>query len=194
MRGRRALLVLGVGLLAGCGVQPAVLGEETLACSKGDGNHPANGVVLMAQSVPSATWVPCLDVMPVGWELAGLDATESSSRFWLDSDRDGVHALEVRLTASCDTAQATEIPSERESMRRWERVTQVTPQFVGTRHYVFDGGCVSVHFRLSGDNRSEPLGVATQAVGVVSRQQVAASVRDQTDGRLELDPPEDGER
>jgi hypothetical protein len=180
-------------LLSGC-VQPVVLDEETLACRRGDENHPANGVVLMAQSVPSAAWVPCLEVMPLGWRLAGLDADESSARFWLDSDRDGVHALEVRLTASCDTTEATEIPSEREGMRRWERVSQVTPQFVGTRHYVFEGGCVSVHFRLSGENRSEPLGVATQGVGAVSRDQVRAAVRDQTDGRLELDPPQDGQR
>jgi len=181
-------------LVAGCGQQAAVLSEETLACRKGDGNHPANGVVLMAQSVPSASWVPCLDVMPVGWELAGLDANESSARFWLDSDRDGVRALEVGLTASCDTTRATEIPSERESMRRFERVTQVTPEYVGTRFYVFDGGCMSVQFRLSGENRSEPLGVATQGVGAVTRQQVAEAVRDQTDGELHLDPPEDGDR
>ena len=65
---------------------------------------------------------------------------------------------------------------------------------MGTRHYVFDGGCVSVHFRLSGDNRSEALGVATQGVGAVTRDQVRAAVRDQTDGRLELDPAQDGER
>jgi hypothetical protein len=190
---RRGLpALLAAWLLSGCG-QPMVLGEDSLACRDGDENHPANGVVLMAQSVPSAAWVPCLEVMPLGWDLAGLEADESSARFWLDSDRDGVHALEVALTSSCDTVEATEIPSEREGMRRWERVTQVTPQYVGTRHYVFDGGCVNVHFRLSGENRSEPLGVATQGVGAVTREQVRAAVRDQTDGRLELDPPPDGE-
>ncbi|CCG05395.1 hypothetical protein [Blastococcus saxobsidens] len=185
--------MVAAGLLAGC-VRPVVLGEDTLACRKGDDGHPANGVVLMAQSVPSATWVPCLEVMPLGWDLAGLDATESSARFWLDSDRDGVHALEIVLTPACDTTQATEIPSEREGMRRWERVTQVSPQYVGTRHYVFEGGCLSVLFRLSGENRSEPLGVATQAIGAVTRDQVRTAVRDRTDGELALDPPEDGAR
>ena len=192
-RRRRAVLPLAAGvLLAGC-VQPVVLGEETLAC-RNDDDHPANGVVLMAQSVPGATWIPCLEVMPLGWDLAGMEATESRALFWLDSDRDGVHALEIVLTPSCDTTDATEIPSEREGMRRWERVTQVSPQYVGTRHYLFEGGCVSVHFQLSGENRSEPLGVATQAVGAVTRDQVRAAVREQTDGELELDPPPDGGR
>lgn len=190
---RAALPALAAALLAGCG-QPVVLGEETLACRDGDDGFPANGVVLMAQSVPSASWVPCLEVMPLGWDLAGMEADESSARFWLDSDRDGVHALEIRLTAACDTREATEIPSERQGMRRWERVAQVTPQYVGTRSYVFDGGCLSVHFRLSGRDRSEPLGVATQAIGAVTRDEVRAAVHDQTDGRLELDPPEDGGR
>ncbi|MGY1721562.1 hypothetical protein [Blastococcus sp. SYSU DS0533] len=188
-RARRAALpLLAAGLLAGCG-QPVVLGEETLACEEGDEGLPANGVVLMAQSVPSASRVPCLEAMPLGWELAGLEATESSARFWLDSDRDGVHALEVALTASCDTTGATEIPSEREGMRRWEQVGEVSPQYVGTRYYVFDGGCVRVLFRLSGENRSEPLAVATQGIGAVTRDQVRAAVLDQTDGELHLDPP-----
>ncbi|SEL31543.1 hypothetical protein SAMN04515665_11121 [Blastococcus sp. DSM 46786] len=188
---RAALLLLGTALLAGCG-QPVVLGEETLACERGDEGHPANGVVLMAQSVPSAGWVPCLEAMPLGWDLAGLEADETSARFWLDSDRDGVRALEVALTASCDTTAATEIPSEREGMRRWERVGQVSPRYVGTRYYVFAGGCVSVLFRLSGENRSEPLAVATQGIGAVTRDQVRAAVLDQTDGELQLDPPAGG--
>ncbi|MGY1825326.1 MULTISPECIES: hypothetical protein [unclassified Blastococcus] len=185
------LLLAATALLSGC-VQPQVLSEETLACKRGDEGHPANGVVLMAQSVPSATWLPCLEAMPLGWRLAGLVATESSARFWLDSDRDGVHALEVALTASCDTTGATEIPSEREGMRRWEQVGQVSPHYVGTRFYVFDGGCVSVLFRLSGENRAEPLGVATQGIGAVTRDEVRAAVLDQTDGELHLDPPGGG--
>ncbi|WP_236830245.1 hypothetical protein [Blastococcus sp. KM273128] len=188
---RAAPLLLAAGLLAGCG-QPLVLGEETLACEEGDAGLPANGVVLMAQSVPSAAWVPCLEAMPLGWDLAGLEATESSARFWLDSDRDGLRALEVELTASCDTTGATEIPSEREGMRRWERVEQVSPQYVGTRSYVFAGGCLRVLFRLSGENRSEPLAVATQGIGAVTRDRVRAAVLDQTDGQLQLDPPAGG--
>ena len=174
-------------LLAGC-VRPVVLDSEVVACREGDDGMPANGVVLLAQSVPSASWVPCLEVIPLGWDVAGLEATDEEARFWLDSNRDGVRAVEIRLDASCDAAGATQIPSDREGMQRWERVEQVTPEYVGTRYYLFPGGCISVVFRLSGENRAEPLGFATQGLGAVPRDAVRAAVREQTDGRLELDP------
>jgi hypothetical protein len=187
--GRRRVVLVGAGvaLLTGCAT-PVSLRSELVACAEGDDGAPANGVILMAQSVPSAGWVPCLDSMPVGWHFADLDAHSDAARFWLDSDEYGVHAIEVQLTASCDTAGATEIRSDRLEMRRLEKVTQVTPQFVGRRFYLFDGGCIAVVFRLSGMNSAEPLGVATQAIGVVRRNELRDLVREKSDGRLELDP------
>ncbi|WP_231486748.1 hypothetical protein [Candidatus Blastococcus massiliensis] len=169
-------------------MRPVVLDSEVLACREGDEGTPANGVVLLAQSVPTASWVPCLETIPLGWDVSGLEATDENARFWLDSDRDGRHAVEIRLDEHCDLTGATRIPSDREAMERWERVTQVTPQYVGTRSYVFEGGCISVLFRLSGENRAEPLGFATQGVGAVPRDAVREAVHEQTEGRLELDP------
>ena len=181
------LAFLVAPLLAGC-VRPVVLNSEVVACREGDEQNPANGVILLAQSVPSASWVPCLEVIPLGWDVSGLEATNEDARFWLDSNRDGVRAVEIRLDESCDTGGATQIPSDREGMDRWERVEQVTPEYVGTRYYVFDGGCISVVFRLSGENWAEPLGFATQGLGAVPREAVREAVREQTEGRLELDP------
>ncbi len=183
-----ALVALLAPLLLAACARPVVLNSEVVACREGDEGTPANGVVLLAQSVPTATWVPCLEAIPLGWDVSGLEATDEDARFWLDSDRDGVRAVEIRLDESCDTGGATLIPSDREAMQRWERVTQVTPEYVGTRYYVFEGGCISVLFRLSGENRAEPLGFATQGIGTVPRDAVRAAVREQTDDRLELDP------
>jgi hypothetical protein len=187
-----ALAGLAAGVLSGCG-QSAVIGEEVLACEVGDDGEPANGVVLLAQSVPSASFVPCLATMPLGWHVGELEARDDGARFWLDSDRDGVHALEVQFTDGCDTSGATEIPSDRADMRRFEEVSQLSPQYVGRRWYVFEGGCVAVLFRLSGRDRTEPLAVATQAIGAVSRERLRAHVLEETGGRLQLDPPEEAE-
>ncbi len=186
---RRAVLAAAVALLlSGCGT--ITFGSEAVACAQGDDGTPTNGVVLMAQSVPTASFVPCLEGMPVGWHFAALDAQSGSARFWLDSDRYGMHAIEVRLTESCDTSGATEIPSERPDRQRMERVTKVHPQFIARRFYVFDGGCITVVFTLSGSDSSEALAVATQGLGVVERDALRDLVREESDGRLELDPPE----
>ncbi|TFV67328.1 UNVERIFIED_ORG: hypothetical protein E4P37_03305 [Bacillus sp. AZ43] len=186
------LAVLTVLLLSGC-IRITTLTSDLVACKEGDDGAPSNGVILMAQAVPTATWVPCLDTMPLGWHFAEVDVDRGSARFWLDSDRDGVRAIEVRLTRSCDTEGATEIPSDRPEMRRLERVTQVTPQYVGRRYYVFEGGCITVVFTLFGENRGEPLAVATQGLGAVPRDQLRGLVREDSEGRLELDPPAAGE-
>ncbi|MFD2089998.1 hypothetical protein [Blastococcus deserti] len=182
------LAAMGVALLPGC-VRVNTLSSDLVACEEGDDGAPSNGVILMAQAVPTATWVPCLETMPLGWHFSDMDVDNGSARFWLDSDRDGRRAIEFRLTETCDTEGATEIPSDRDKMRRLERVTQVSPQYVGRRYYLFEGGCITVLFRLSGENRAEPLAVATQGLGAVPREDLRALVREQSDGRLELDPP-----
>lgn len=187
-RGLAALVgMAGAVLLSGC-VQVGSWGDQTVACAQGDDGTPTNGVVLMAQSVPSASVVPCVESMPVGWHFAELDARDGSARFWLDSDRHGLRALEVVLTADCDTAGATEIASDQPGMRRLERVTQISPQFSGRRYYVFEGGCITVVFRLSGSDSTEPLAVASQSLGVVTREVLRDLVREESGGRLELDP------
>jgi hypothetical protein len=188
VRARRLLIAAtGAVLLSGC-VEVGVPGAGELACRTGDDGEPANGVVLMAQAVPSASWVPCLDTVPLGWHLSDVQVGDGSGRFWLDGDRDGVRAIEVRLDAACDTEGSTEVPSVRGGVRRLEQVSRVSPDYVGTRFYVFEGGCLAIHFRLAGDDRAEPLAVATEGVDLLRRTDVEAYVREQSDGRLELDP------
>jgi hypothetical protein len=185
------LLALVIGL-GGCASDTSAT-TELPTCSEGEDGAAANGVILMAQSVPSATWVPCLRTnLPLGWGFHHLDARTDVSRFWLNSDRDGQQAIEVRLEEFCDTRAATEIPSDRDGMRRYERVRLTTPRFEGERYYVFHGGCISFVFRLGGDSRGEPLALATQTIGAISRADLLAQVQDESDGRLSLDPAEDG--
>ena len=191
---RRAALGAAMAPLLLSGCVTVAFGSEAVACSQGDDGTPTNGVILMAQSVPTASFVPCLEGLPLGWQLVDLDADSGSARFWLDSDRYGAHAIEVRLTAECDTSGTTQIPSERPDMRRMEQIDQVSPRFIGRRYYVFDGGCITVAFTLAGSDSSEPLAVATQGVGVVPREVLRELVREESNGRLELDPPPEGDR
>jgi hypothetical protein len=184
------LAALTAALVAGCssdGPNSAI--TQPPLCEGGHDRTAGNAVVLMAQSVPSATWVPCIRAaLPLGWNFHHLEAGNGQSRFWLDSDRDGKRAVEVRLTPSCATAGATEIPSDREGMRRLERVDRISPGYTGRRYYLFDGGCLTVLFSLHGDSPGEALALASQVVGVVPRDTLRAQVHEESGGRLELDP------
>jgi hypothetical protein len=186
------VLVPLLGLLVAACSSDTTVSLRAPSCSTAD-KDASNSVLLMAQSVPTSSWVPCLRTgVPSGWTFAGLDARNGSSRLTLDSDRDGDGAIQVRLVPSCDTRGATEIPSDREGMRRLERVSEVSPHYVGTRYYVFDGGCLTFHFHLGGDSHGEALALASQVVGAVPRGDLRAQVRKDSDGRLSLDPAEDG--
>jgi hypothetical protein len=184
------LALLVAGGLAGCGddsADSAAAITNPPLCPVGDGNA-GNGVILMAQSVPTAAWVPCLTTLPSGWDFHHLDARDGGSRFWLDSDRDGIKAIEVRLDGSCDTSGATEIASDHEHTHRMERVRRVSPTYAGERFYVFRGGCLSILFQLDGDSPGEALALASQTVDVVSRTDLRAQVHRESGGRIELDP------
>ncbi len=192
MTGARAALPAALALLlTGCVAPASTSFGQAPACEIGDDGNAADAVVLMAQSVPTASRVPCVKGLPLGWHFAGMDARNGAAAFWLDSDRDGLHAIEVQLTGTCDTDGATEIPSDRDGMRRYELVSQVTPRYQGSRYYLFEGGCLTLVFALSGDNRGEPLALAAQAIDVLRRDELADQVREASDGRLELDPPAD---
>jgi hypothetical protein len=193
VRAAALLAVLALGL-SGCSSDTTATMEQPV-CAEGEDGQASNAVILMAQSVPTATWVPCLrSALPLGWRFHHLDARDTVSVFSLDSDRDGQEAIKVRFTESCNTSGATEIASDREGMERLERVTQTTPTFEGERYYTFEGGCITFVFTLTGDSdsRGEALALATQAVGAVTRDDLSDQVHDESDGRLSLDPAGDG--
>jgi len=188
---RTAALLLVAGLatsVAGCSSDnTAATGVP--ACPVGPTGSAGNAVLLMAQSVPTASWVPCVrTAVPTGWAYLHLDARNGIATFSFDSDLFGQPAVAVRLEPSCDISGATRVPTDREGLTRFERVQQTSPSFIGQRYYVFPGGCITFAFTVSGDSRGEPLAVATQMVGVVSRDDLRAQVHDASDGRLSLDP------
>jgi hypothetical protein len=193
VRAARVLPTLAaVCLLAGCASGTTDIAQTPL-CRAGD-DGAGNGVIVMAQSVPTATWVPCIGAaLPLGWDFSALDARNGRARFWLDSDRDGMRAIEVRLEPRCDTAGAAEIPSDREGMRRLERVDRIDPTYAGERFYLFEGGCLTIVFAHDGASPGEALAVATQVVDLVAREDLAAQVHEESGGRLTLDPPARGE-
>jgi hypothetical protein len=121
---------------------------QQLTCERDD-----SSLVLAAQAVPTATLLPCIEKFPVGWIFGGSEIRSGLVRFWLDSDRAGFQALEVRLTRECDVSQAVEVTpgADEAGTRRFEEPISLPPRFLANRYYVFPGGCVTYRFAFDVD-------------------------------------------
>jgi hypothetical protein len=145
------------------------------ACSASDVRPDCRGheavFTLAAQAVPSATLLPCLDVLLTGWDFGGSQIVDGSFRFWLGSDRAGIQAVEVELLPECDVTGAIEVvPSPDEAgTRRFEKPLSLGPSFAADRYYVFPGGCVEVEYRFGSDDSTLVL-QADQAISFRPRR------------------------
>jgi tRNA A-37 threonylcarbamoyl transferase component Bud32 len=143
---------------------------------------------LQAQAVPSASLVPCVRYLPVGWSVAEVAVNNDRSVLTLDHDRAGAAALVVRLTAACDPHGAVEGPSPTEGVRHFQRIESPTGQFTATWYDQFPGGCVTSQLHLTTDPNGEFAGQAPQVLGFTSRAALQAALSQRSDGRLQLDP------
>jgi hypothetical protein len=175
MRGRRLVaLVLLVVLGSGCSAA-ADPGREPRCQSpatEGAYGTTARGIlILAAQAVPSATLIPCIGAYPTGWTFAGSRTANGDFRFWLDSDRAGVHAVEVVLTAACDVSGAVEVvpAADEVDVRRFEEPLRLPPNFAANRYYTFEGGCIEYRYRFTGTRDATLVLEADQALGFRER-------------------------
>jgi hypothetical protein len=145
---------------------------------------------LMAQSVPSASLVPGVQLLPVGWSVAEVAVNNGRSVITLNHDRGGRAALVVELTASCDLAGATEVTSEQPAARRYLRMDRNTPGFSATRSYTFPGGCVSQRLIVPAASGQQLASQTSSAIGFTTRQELRRALDERSDGRLQLDPGE----
>jgi hypothetical protein len=188
---RRAAVLLGCLLMtAGCSGEVVVGTPPGLPACAWPGDTVDGGLLLVAQSVPTAQWLPCVRALPVGWTFEGLDAHNGWSEIRVGStDREGDDSVRVRLERSCDVGDASSAPTDQPGTRRYDRVSPVSVGYRADRYYVFRGGCVTYHIDFSGRIRAGSEAEISAALGMVSRSSVADAVEQHTDGRLTLDPP-----
>jgi tRNA A-37 threonylcarbamoyl transferase component Bud32 len=142
--------VFGLGLLLPAGVPspPA------------PGCGPGHTMILAAQAVPSAAFLPCIAALPSGWTAALSYIASGRASFALDSGSQagggGVHialgqpaqlqAVTITLTATCDISGARQVPSGQPGMRRFDRPLSLVPRDSDVRYYTFPGGCATYRF------------------------------------------------
>jgi len=77
------------------------------ACTPSQNEQPTcrsdSPTLLMAESVPTASLIPCVDALPEGWTWRSFEADERSATFSLEQ-QDGAGTLEVELLGSCDVS------------------------------------------------------------------------------------------
>jgi membrane-associated phospholipid phosphatase len=146
----------------------------------------SNVMILMAQSVPSATSIPCVASLPAGWTMGGMRIERGEGRFWLDSDRAGTRAVTVSLLPpdDCSVTGASEVPSDEPGMRRFERPDQLPPQLRSTRSYLFVGGCITYRFKFGSPETAALLFDADSALAFQARAELVETVRARNDLRL----------
>jgi len=142
---------------------------------------------LIAQAVPSATLVPCVSLLPVGWSLAEVKVQDGRARISFDTDRAGAAAVVVELAASCELAGAVELSSEQQTARRYLRVERNAAHVSITRTYTFPGGCVTQRLLAAAATRQQLASEAGFALGFTTRQELRQALSQRSRDRLTLD-------
>jgi hypothetical protein len=144
---RRFAVVLGLliplsAAATGCSI------EEVLPAPNCVGDST---VILAAQSVPTAEFVPCFEPLPAGWDVVTTTIDQDGTVVRFDSDRAGSSAAVFRYADACDLTNAVRAPSEFAFVDRYELVERVSPALRSQRFYVFDGGCAWWEFDFDAD-------------------------------------------
>ena len=170
--GQGLALVLVGALVAGCGSDGFAAEAGVPEC------EPSGELVAIAQAVPSATFVPCIEEFPVGWSFGGMDVRDGHATFSLSNDRAGVRSVEVTLAETCDTSGATELSSAGRP-RRFLRVDELAARRRGAWLHRFVGGCVTYGFSVPTDTYDfDAFNVELEAaLGFFSRREIATDVR-----------------
>jgi len=160
----------------------APLDAHTLGC--GD----LEPLWLEAQSVPSASLVPCIRSPLAGWTVAEVAVNDGRSVVILDHDRAGPSAVVVRLTAACDPAGAVQTPSPARGVRRYQRAEPRPGEFMATWYDLFPGGCLTYQLHSTSDVKGSFTAELPVLLGFATRDRLRQALRQRSNGRLWLDP------
>jgi tRNA A-37 threonylcarbamoyl transferase component Bud32 len=143
---------------------------------------------VIAQSVPSASQLPCVREELPGWSVSGVAVNDGRSVITLDQDRAGYAAVVLRLAATCDTGDAVEAPSQVAQRQRFESPDQVGGGYDATWYERFQGGCVTYQLHSQEDPVGRFAAEARVLVSFTSRQDLRDELERRSNGRLQLDP------
>jgi hypothetical protein len=143
---------------------------------------------LEAQSVPSASLVPCVRSRLPGWRVADVAVNDGRSVITLDHDRAGTGAAVLRLAAACDPAGAAQAPAPAPGVLRYQRVDRSAGAFRATWYDRFPGGCLTWRLYSTSDTTGSFAAELPGLLGFASRHALRQALSQRSGGRLHLDP------
>jgi len=169
---RRLLVVLVIsGLLAGCAELPNDIRLGPYPSCDVTWHPPAPSsrgrLLLIAQSVPNASMIPCLGELPPGWDFTGVSVRTSQTRLTVVTDTFDLE-VQILLVGTCDIAGATQVPSNAPGARLY------LAEDGRTLTYVFEGGCVLVEFPTAALAASSEGRALTGEIHLMTRDELRA--------------------
>lgn len=158
------------------------LGTHALGC------EDLESLWLEAQSVPSASLVPCIRSPLAGWTVAEVAVNDGRSVVTLNDDLAGPGAVVLHLTAICDPAGAAQAPSPAPGVRHYERAEPSTGEFRATWYDLFPGGCLTYQLHSPGDVEGSFTADLPTLLGFATRDALRQALHQRSAGRLRLDP------
>lgn len=172
-----ALVALGV-VLPAC--SPGAAAEEVPRCGS------VRRLALVAQAVPGAAYVPCVDHLEEGWSDQRFAARRGRVTFRLEPGRAGGRPVRVVFEESCDAGAAVPTTPRAEGVRTSVDLRSVSPRYSGTLVDVFPGGCVTYRFDFRRGPHIPLMEELRATVGLVSRRELRLDLRRELS--VELDP------
>jgi hypothetical protein len=170
---RHVVFVAGVCVALGAGSGCSVSDTAAPHCSD------TERVAIVAQSVPTAAYLPCITALAAGWHVGSFDAHDGGTRFSLVSDR-ASRPVHVRLQHECELGDATPVTPRDEAVRTFAMVKTIAPDYSARLFDVFPGGCITYDFRFRRGPHVALVDEFERMVGLLSRRVLRQELRDNT--------------
>ena len=159
-----------VAIFTTCGCALALVGCASTAEAAPDCRADQR-LALVAQSVPGASYVPCVAGLRTGWRTTNFDAETGHTSFDLESDRSD-RAVVVDFTSGCRVAGATPIAPRADGVRTHLRVRSISSRYPGTLYDIFPGGCVTYRFDFKRGPHIALMEDVQASLGLFSRREL----------------------
>lgn len=142
-------------------------------------------LALVAQSVPDASYVPCIAELPTGWSFDEAEVNDRGTTISLESDRTD-RPITVMLRSSCEIGDATPVAPRDDGMRTYQRIDSIDPRYAGAFIDLFPGGCIETRYDFERGPHISLITDLHEAIDVSSRRQLRQDLERNFD--IQLDP------